>query len=205
MAPFFQGLGFGFGIAVPVGPIGLLCLRRSLHDGRLTGLVSGLGAATADALYGIVAALGLTAVTDVLLRYQQPLHLVGGFFLLGLGLLTLRAKPSGEAARTATPTGLISAYLTVFLLTLSNPMTIITFLGFFTFTGVTVATPNLSSSLALVLGVFLGSAVWWVILSFTAGALRHRLQAGGLRFLNILSGLIIAAFGLWQLAQFRLR
>ncbi|MBS0632672.1 MAG: LysE family transporter [Verrucomicrobia bacterium] len=204
MSSFTQGLIFGFGIAVPVGPIGMLCLRRSVNDGRLTGLISGLGAATADALYGIVAALGLTAVTDILLRYQQALHLVGGLFLIGLGLLTFRAKPSGEAARTPTPTGLLSAYLTVFLLTLSNPMTIITFLGFFTFTGVTVATPNIASSLLLVLGVFLGSATWWVILSFTAGALRHRLQTRGLRFLNIFSGLIITAFGVWQLAQFRL-
>lgn len=205
MSPLFQGLGFGFGIAVPVGPIGLLCLRRSIHDGRLAGLVSGLGAATADAIYGIVAALGLTAVTDTLLHYQQSLHLIGGLFLIGLGLLTLRARPSGEAARTATSTGLVSAYLTVLLLTLSNPMTIITFLGFFTFTGVTVATPNISSSLALVLGVFLGSAAWWVILSLTAGAIRDRLQTRGLRFLNIFSGLIITAFGVWQLAQFRLR
>lgn len=198
MSPLLQGLSFGFSIAVPVGPIGLLCLRRSITDGRLAGLVSGLGAATADAIYGIVAALGLTAVTSLLLSHQFLLHLIGGLVLLGLGLSTLRSRPASEAARTATPTGLASAYFTVLALTLTNPLTILAFLGLFSGLGAATAF-TLSASLLLVLGVFLGSTAWWVMLSFSAAALRTRLQTGGLRALNIVSGVIIAAFGVWQL------
>jgi threonine/homoserine/homoserine lactone efflux protein len=201
MSAFFQGLIIGFSIAVPVGPVGLLCLRRSLTDGRVAGLVSGLGAATADALYGMIAALGLTAVTHLLIEHQRPLQLGGGLFLLYLGLTTLRAKPPAIEARAATASNLRAAYLSTVVLTLANPMTILSFLGIFAGLGAGTARGTPLAAFTLVLGVFLGSAAWWLILSFTAAAFGARLQRGGLRILHVASGVVLGAFGLWQLSR----
>lgn len=200
MPAFLQGLVIGFSIAAPVGPIGLLCIRRSLADGRLAGLVSGLGAATADALYGVVAALGLTAVTALLLEHRALLQLGGGLFLVYLGLATLRPRPSVVVAPAASARNLPAAYLSTLTLTLANPLTILSFLGIFAGLGVGAVGPTALSAFALVAGVFLGSATWWLLLSFTAATLGARLRTGGLRALNVVSGLILAAFGIWQLA-----
>jgi len=198
MPAFLQGLFLGFSIAVPVGPIGLLCLRRSLTDGRLAGLVSGLGAATADAIYGLIAALGLTAITGFLLAYRTPLQLGGGLFLLYLGVSICRAKPP-SAEVSAPTTNLLSAYLSTLVLTLANPMTILSFLGIFAGLGVVSSDSGHLAAFLLVLGVFLGSATWWVLLSLSAGAIGRRLQKGGQRLLNLGSGLLIAGIGVWQL------
>jgi threonine/homoserine/homoserine lactone efflux protein len=200
MQNFLQGLAIGFSIAAPVGPIGLLCIRRSLAEGRLAGFVSGLGAATADAVYGFVAVLGLTAITGVLLAHQAWLHLGGGVFLIYLGLTTLRAAPRSAAARAVAPSNLRSAYLSVFALTLTNPMTVLSFIGIFAGLGVGAQHDGMWAACALVLGVFLGSAAWWLILSSAAGWLGGRLEHGGLRAINVLSAVIIAGFGAWQLA-----
>ncbi len=201
MPAFLQGLVIGFSIAAPVGPIGLLCIRRSLADGRLAGLVSGLGAATADALYGIAAALGLTAITRLLLEHQPFLQLGGSVFLIYLGLSTLRTPPPAAAARVAPAANLPSAYASTLVLTLTNPMTILSFLGIFAGLGVGTSATTPLSSITLVLGVFLGSAAWWLVLSFTAAALSARLRHGGLRLLNVASGLTIATIGLWQITR----
>src|SRR5437868_1618115 len=125
MSPFLQGLVIGFSIAAPVGPIGLLCIRRSVAHGRAAGFVSGLGAATADALYGVVAALGLTAVTTALLAHRAWLQLGGGIFLVGLGIATFRSRPPTSAAREAETARLPAAYASTLALTLTNPMTIL--------------------------------------------------------------------------------
>ncbi|MSU23342.1 MAG: LysE family translocator [Opitutus sp.] len=205
MSPLVQGLVIGFSIAAPVGPIGLLCLRRSLADGRLAGFVSGLGAATADALYGAVAALGLTAITRVLLDHRALLQLGGGVFLLYLGLATLRAKP-GDAGRAETPLceakagKLSAAYFSLVGLTLANPLTILSFVGIFAGLGVGATAGGGWPAFRLVLGVFLGSAAWWLLLSSAAGWLGRQLAHGGLRTINFASGLVIAGFGAWQLA-----
>src|SRR6185369_560193 len=136
MSNLLKGLVIGFSIAAPVGPIGLLCIRRSLTNGRVAGFVSGLGAATADALYGVVAALGLTAITSALLAHQSWLQLGGGGFLVYLGVTTLRAAPPAAAPRATAPTNLRSAYFSVLVLTLTNPMTILSFLGIFAGLGI---------------------------------------------------------------------
>jgi threonine/homoserine/homoserine lactone efflux protein len=196
---FLQGLLIGFSIAAPVGPIGLICIRRSLTAGRLAGLVSGLGAATADALYGIVAALGLTAVTNLLVAYQRPLQFVGGLFLVYLGLAIMRSTPATTATSTPPTATLSAAYFSTLLLTLANPVTVLSFLGIFAGLGLLGNAHAPSAAFALVLGVFLGSAAWWLLLSTSAAALGARLQSGGLRLLNLTSGALIAAFGLWQL------
>ncbi len=199
MSHFFQGLVIGFSIAAPVGPIGLLCIRRSLADGRLAGLVSGLGAATADALYGILAALGLTAVTDLLLGYQLPLQFIGGLFLVYLGIAIMRSNPATDASNPARTPSLSAAYFSTLALTLANPITILSFLGLFAGLGVVGDNQSPFAAFTLVVGVFLGSAAWWLVLSTAATALGKRLRSGGLRLLNLASGALIAAFGFWHL------
>lgn len=199
MSNFVKGLVIGFSIAAPVGPIGLLCIRRSLANGRVAGFVSGLGAATADALYGMIAALGLTVIMNSLLAHQAWLQLGGGAFLVYLGITTLRAAPPANATRTTAATNLRSAYFSVLALTLTNPMTILSFLGIFAGLGFGKETTGALPTCSLVLGVFLGSAAWWLLLSSVAGWLGGRLHHGGLHMLNVFSGLVIAGFGVWQL------
>ena len=201
MDPIFKGAIIGFSLAAPVGPIGLLCIRRSLHDGRLAGFVSGLGAATADALYGLVAAFSLTALTDFLLGYRTALQLLGGLFLLYLGITTFRARAPAPAADRPAP-NLLAAYFSTLVLTATSPVTILAFVGIFAGLGLTI--PDAFSALRLVLGVFLGSAAWWLILSTTASRLGRRLQSGGLRLLNVIAGSLLLAFALWQLTQLAL-
>ncbi|MBI2513767.1 MAG: LysE family transporter [Opitutae bacterium] len=198
---FFKGLLIGFAIAVPVGPIGFLCLRRTLVYGRLTGFVSGLGAATADALYGLVAALGLTAISSFLIRMESWLQFFGGLFLVVLGLKTALAKAPPKHTSEAAPPRTRSwqaAYLSTLALTLTSPATIIAFVAIFAGVGLGVSTSGALHALELVAGVFTGSAAWWLLLSLGAGALRDRLHAHTLHYLHVTSGLGIMALGLWQ-------
>lgn len=194
-----RGLILGFSIAAPVGPIGVLCIRRTLANGRASGLVSGLGAASADAIYGSVAAFGLTVISSFLVERQAVLRLVGGLFLLYLGVRTLLARPAAETAVIAS-TSLGSDYATTFFLTLTNPMTILSFAAVFAGLGLT-AGAGYGSALLLVLGVFLGSALWWLLLVTIVSLVRHRLTPTSLRWVNIASGVIIAAFGLIALGS----
>jgi threonine/homoserine/homoserine lactone efflux protein len=199
MPPFLQGLVIGFSVAAPVGPIGLLCIRRSIADGRLTGFVSGLGAATADALCGGIAAVGLTAVTNLLLAHQTWLQLGGGVFLIWVGVATLRAPAPQRAAVARESKNLLAAWASTLVLTLANPVTILSFLGIFAGLGLGSTTSGSLAACWLVTGVFLGSAAWWLFLSTAAGWLGRRLEHGGLRAVNLVSGLVIATFGVWQL------
>ncbi len=198
---FFKGLLIGFAIAVPVGPIGFLCLRRTLVYGRITGFVSGLGAATADALYGLIAAFGLTAISSFLLRMESWLQFFGGLFLVALGLKTVLAKPPAKAAAEAPPPPTRSwqaAYLSTLALTLTSPATVLAFVAIFAGVGLGVSATTPLHALELVAGVFTGSAAWWLLLSLGAGALRDRLHAHTLHYLHVASGLCIMALGLWQ-------
>lgn len=206
MSFFLKGLIIGFSIAAPVGPIGVLCIRRTLADGRAAGLVSGLGAATADAIYGAVAGFGLTFVSSLLLSHQVWLRTAGGAFLLYLGVrtfsATLTTETSAAEAPSRTGAGLLRAYASTFLLTLTNPMTILSFAAIFAGLGLANAVGGYAvaggyaPAGALVAGVFLGSAAWWLILSSSAGAVRSKVGPPGMRWINRLSGCIIAAFGL---------
>jgi threonine/homoserine/homoserine lactone efflux protein len=192
---FLEGIVIGFAIAAPVGPIGVLCIRRTLAEGRASGLVSGLGAATADAVYGSVAALGLTFVADLLVEGAAWLRLVGGAFLVFLGVRTFLASPA-ERATPPTRSGLVGAYASTLFLTLTNPTTILSFAAVFAGLGVAEdANGDTLSALSLVLGVFLGSATWWFVLSGATSLLRARLSARGLRWVNRVSGTVLATFG----------
>jgi len=190
-----RGLVIGFSIAAPVGPIGVLCIRRTLAEGRVSGLVSGLGAATADAIYGCIAGFGLTFISSILVSQQVWPRLIGGVFLCYLGLKTFVARPAEEAA-SAEGRGLIGAYVSTFFLTLTNPMTILSFAVIFAGLGLGSASGNYISAGLLVSGVFIGSALWWLVLSGGVGLLRTRFNLQGLRWVNSISGIIITGFGL---------
>jgi threonine/homoserine/homoserine lactone efflux protein len=194
----FKGLVIGFSIAAPVGPIGVLCVRRTLAEGRVFGLVSGLGAATADAIYGCIAGFGVTFVSSFLVRHQMWLRLIGGAFLCYLGLKTLLVRPKEQAVVTK-GRGLIGAYASTFFLTLTNPMTVISFAAIFAGLGLADAGGDYVSAGALVLGVFVGSALWWLILSGGVGIFRKRFSFHGLKWVNRISGVIITGFGLLAL------
>ncbi len=202
-ALFARGVVLGFTIAAAVGPISLLCIRRTLAEGRLVGIVSGLGVASADATYGAVAAFGLTAVTDLLVDWRRALAVVGGVFLLWLAWRTFRSIPAEAAAATAASgdgrRGLPGAYLSTLGLTLTNPMTILSFAALFVGLGVTGG--DAAGATLLTLGVFTGSATWWVVLVAAVGAFRSRLTPSGLRRVNIVSGLVIGAFGFVAIAS----
>jgi threonine/homoserine/homoserine lactone efflux protein len=192
---FPRGVGLGFTIAATVGPISLLVIRRTLAEGRVYGLASGLGVATADASYGAIAAFGLTAVTSLLVDGRRPLGIVGGVVLLWLAWQTLRAVPTAAAEErlaVRSRRDLAAAWASLFGLTLTNPMTILSFAALFVGLGVTGG--DLAGAALLTAGVWAGSALWWVILTFVVGRLRERVTPGALRWVNVASGLLIGAF-----------
>jgi len=195
---FLKGLIMGFSIAAPVGPIGILCIRRTLAEGRVSGFVTGLGAATADAIYGCIAGFGLTFISSFLIHQQGWFRLVGGLFLCYLGLKTLLAKPAEQSA-SAKGDGLLGHYVSTFFLTLTNPMTILAFAAIFAGLGVGSGGGNYASAGVLVSGVFLGSTLWWVILSSGVGLFRKRFSLQALRWVNRISGIIVLGFGLISL------
>jgi threonine/homoserine/homoserine lactone efflux protein len=199
IAALLKGLAVGLAIAAPVGPIGLLCIRRTLSDGRRYGLAAGLGAATADACYGVVAGFGLTFLSRFLVAQQFWLTLGGGVFLCYLGARTALARPPARAAATD-PGRLRGAFFSTLLLTLANPMTIMSFIAVFAGLGLGTR-PAYGLAAALVAGIFLGSALWWVLLSSATSLLRSRLSANWLRGVNWVSAALLVAFGLHALAD----
>ncbi len=210
----WKGAIIGFAIAAPVGPIGILCIRRTLSDGRLAGFVSGLGAAGADALYGLVAALGLTLIGRFLVEHRDWISVVGGIFLIYLGALEIRAKPVDPAAPPPQPTGLIGHFVSTFFWTLANPLTILSFIAIFT--GLDVAGPgavepgavgpaerDYPGITALVVGVFAGSALWWLLLSMSVGLFRHHIRGQPMRWPNLIAGSLIIGFGAYAVTAIR--
>jgi threonine/homoserine/homoserine lactone efflux protein len=199
MTVLLRGLVIGFAIAAPVGPIGVLCIRRTLTEGRVSGFLAGLGAATADALYGCVAGFGLTFVSSTLVDQQVWFRLVGGVFLCYLGFRSFFAPPAEKAAEVK-GRGLLGAYASTFALTLTNPMTILSFGAVFAGLGVAEG-GSYESAGALVLGVFIGSALWWSLLSGMASLFRERVTSQGMRWINRISGIVVLVFGVVALAS----
>jgi threonine/homoserine/homoserine lactone efflux protein len=195
---FWKGVVLGFSIAAPVGPIGVLCIRRTLAEGHAAGFVSGLGAATADALYGGIAGFGLTLITRLLVSGQSGMQLIGGIFLCYLGIRTFLSRPA-EPGEEERPAGLLRAYCSTLLLTLTNPMTILSFAAVFAGLGAVGPNRNYLTATLLVTGVFLGSALWWLLLSGGVGLVRSRFNPRGFHWINRLSGLVLFGFGLTAL------
>jgi threonine/homoserine/homoserine lactone efflux protein len=192
---FLTGTILGFSIAAPVGPIGILCIRRTLAEGRRFGLAAGLGAATADAVYGSIAALGLTFISSFLIDQQDLLRVFGGIFLCFLGVRAFLAKVTHYSA-TGSRGNLWSAYGSTFFLTLTNPMTILSFAAIFAGFNMAGKNSGYASAAVLVSGVFVGSSLWWLSLSTGVGLLRSRLSDSLTIGFNRISGSVIFIFGL---------
>jgi threonine/homoserine/homoserine lactone efflux protein len=194
------GLILGLSIAAPVGPIGILCIRRTIAQGKRAGFVSGLGAASADATYGALAALGVSVVTNMFVDLQDWMKVFGGLFLIYLGIKTFLARTIVEAGSSTTK-DLVGNFLSTYLLTISNPMTILFFAAIFSGASVDKLAGQASSPIFVIVGVFMGSAAWWFILSQTAGAIKIWQTGQALTWINRISGSIIFGFGVAALAS----
>jgi threonine/homoserine/homoserine lactone efflux protein len=190
-----QSLWIGLSIAAPVGPIGLLVIQRTLRHGRAVGLATGLGAAFADALYGAVGAFGVSALIGALQAARLPLAVVGGLFLLWMAWRTWNASGAGAGAQAAIRPALWSSFAGTFGLTLSNPATVLSFIAVF---GAMSAGGSPASPTAMVAGVWVGSALWWLTLCGVVGALRERFDETLQRGVGRVSALMLAAFAVWQ-------
>ena len=195
---FIKGFIIGFSIAAPVGPIGILCIQRTLSEGNIQGMVTGLGAATADAIYGFIAAFGLTFISNFLVEQSFWFRLIGGLFLCYLGMKAFLSKPQNPELSLGNRT-ILSAYGTTFFLTLTNPMTILFFAGVFAGLGLVSESIVYTSAGLMVIGVFLGSGSWWLILSGATSIFRSKINNHKLAWINKISGFVILGFGVTAL------
>lgn len=193
---FLRGIIIGFAIAAPVGPIGVLCIQRTLNRGTIFGFVSGMGAATADACYGMIAAFSVAAVFNFLSAQKIWFSLAGGLYLGYLGIKAFQTVPDNRI-ETSNGTGRLAAYLSVLVLTLTNPMTIFAFAAVFAGFGFGNTDGNHLNAFILVVGVFTGSAMWWLALSSTTGLIRHKFNPGHLAWINRISGIVILGFAVY--------
>ncbi len=194
-----KGMGFGLAVAAPVGPMSLLCMRRTLALGWRQGLATGAGIATGDGAYAGVAVLGLAGLSSFMLAHERPLHLAAGLFLLYLGLRTAFARPS-EAAQGPVPIGAGRAFASAVLLTLTNPPTIVMFAAIFA----SLSPPQgfaLDTAAATVAGVMAGSILWWCGVVTCVSAVRHAIGQGARRWIDRVAGLTLAGFGAAELRR----
>lgn len=200
---FLKGLILGFVIAAPTGPIGIMCARRTLTVGRRAGFASGMGAATADVIYGFIAAFGVTFISDMLIEHQSGLRLAGGFLLCFLGIKTFVQRPEREPLSKPSLSRFAGMYTSTFFLTLTNPATIFSLAAVFAGFGLAGARGSILSAGVLVLGVFLGSAVWWLFLAGVVTLLKRRIGDPRLEWVNKIAGIIIALTGVGALLSLK--
>jgi threonine/homoserine/homoserine lactone efflux protein len=191
---FIQGIIIGLTLAVPVGPIALMCIHRTVIEGRLHGIFSGLGVATADSCYAAISVLGLTVISGVIVSHQYPFRFLAAFVLIIIGIRVFMAAPRCICAETEHETYL-KDYLSMVAIAIANPLTLVFFLVLLPGIGVFVQGNSFFSALEFVAGVFLGSAVWWIILCGFIGSVRSRISQERFGLINRVSGLLIACFG----------
>lgn len=193
-----KGIVIGFSVAAPVGPIGVLCIKRTLTEGRLAGFITGMGAAVADTFYGIIAGFGITAISILMLEQAIWMKLIGGSFLIYMGIKSFLNKSETKEITITNDTHLKN-FISTFFLTVSNPSTIVSFVAIFAGLGIGNNESDSISSSVFVLGVFIGSALWWFILSSIVGLFRDKITAQKLSWINQFSGIIIFIFGIFAL------
>lgn len=191
-----KGLILGIAVAMPVGPIGILCINRTLNKNYLSGIISGMGAATADMMYGVIAAFGLTFISNFLIDHRYNFQIVGGIFLLFMGIRTYRKKKVNFDKKEIPKGNLIRDYFSTFILTLSNPATILFFTAIFAAMGLANINANYISALILIAGVFAGSGIWWIFLSGITNKFRYKISTKFLHHINIISGIGIVIFSI---------
>jgi len=190
---FLKGIAIGFIMAIPIGPIGIMCIRKTLTEGRLSGLIIGLGAATADLFYGCVAVFGLTVISDTLSDQRIWIRIVGGALLFFLGIKTFRAQPKDPKLKIS-GSGRLRSYFTVVVLTLTNPLTIFAFIAVFAAFGLGDGL-SFFSAVVLVAGVFIGSCLWFFLLTSGTILFRKKLDLVGLKWVNKIAGILIIISG----------
>ncbi|MEK9178121.1 MAG: LysE family transporter [Patescibacteria group bacterium] len=190
-----KGLAIGLLMAIPVGPVGVLCIQRTLDRGKLSGFISGLGAATVDAFYGAIAAFGLMIIFDFLVNYQLAIQLVGVLVLLYLGIKAFFG-PQKETISIERGTDIITDYFSTLLLTATNPTTVVTFTALFAVTVTGFSSVSYDLATILVIGVFFGSSLWWFILSLGIEYISLRMGSFSLVTINKISGIITILFAI---------
>ena len=196
---FLKGLIIGFAMEVPIGPLGVMCIRKTLAEGHSRGLIIGLGAATVDSPYGGIGAFGLNFISDVITDQHVWLRLVGGGLLLFLGIRTFRAKRK-DSVVPFEKKGWLGSYISSFLLALTNPVTIFAFVAVFAAFGLGHQLTIISACI-LVLGVFIGTSLWFLILSYIATVFKKKLDSGGLKLVNKIAGVLIILSGVAALVS----
>jgi threonine/homoserine/homoserine lactone efflux protein len=195
-----KGAVIGFAVAAPVGPIGMLCIRTTLERGRIAGFAAGLGAAVADAVYGAIGVLGVTAISGIIEAQRFWLELGGGVFVIAFGIHLGLTRPNYQNSDEI-PVSLFADFLKTLLLTLANPSTILTFMAIFAGVPAAAGAAQLQAVPVIVLGVLLGSAAWWLTLSQGVGFIRHRISEQALKWMNWVAGILLVGFGLYTLGH----
>jgi|APAra7269096979_1048534.scaffolds.fasta_scaffold12321_5 threonine/homoserine/homoserine lactone efflux protein len=199
-----KGAGIGFAVAAPVGPIGMLCIRTTLERGRVAGFAAGLGAAVADAIYGAIGVLGVTAISGYIEAQRIWLELGGGIFVILFGIHLGFTKPNIQNGNDEIPVSLWADFMKTLVLTLANPSTILTFMAIFA--GVPgAAASEMAAVPVIIFGVLLGSAAWWLFLSQGVGVIRHRISERALKWMNWAAGILLVAFGAYTLGHLALQ
>ncbi len=195
---FIQGMIIGLTLAVPVGPIALMCIQRAVADGRLHGIVSGIGVATADSFYAGVTFFGLTAISGLIIAHQVSLRLAAAVVLILVGMRIFLTMPAPLTVKTEHETYL-KDYLSMVAIAIANPLTLIFFVAILPGFGVVFFENSVLSASEFVGGVFFGSTLWWIILCGSIGSVRSRISAEHLRLINRISGVMIVCFGMGML------
>ena len=195
-----QGAAMGFLVAAAIGPIAMLCIRTTLERGRIAGIAAGMVVALADTIYAAIGAYGISFVGAALTSGEAWLKLVGGIVLIAFGIYLARKQPVTAAEEQEVPKSIVADFAMTFGLTLTNPMTILSFAGLFAGVSGLRGFP-LSEIPALLIGVFAGSAVWWVALAFVIGLIRHRISPTTMLWINRGSAAAIIGFGLYVLVE----
>jgi threonine/homoserine/homoserine lactone efflux protein len=198
---YLRGIAIGFAIAAPIGPVGLLCIRKALADGRLAAWMAGLGAALADTVFGAVVGLGLGAVSHFLNGHAVTLKLIGGIFMLALGVKTWRAGTYAWEPDKTKGLGLWQDFAATFLITMTNPATILGVMGVFAAFGAAAQPAGPGQAWLLVAGVFCGSALWWAVLTEMTILVRARFTPARMRLFNHVSGALLVTLGIGALAS----
>lgn len=198
---FIKCIISGFLLAAPIGPVNLICIRQTLSEGRLPGLIVGLGAAMADAVYGYAAAAGLSVLTAFILHYNTAFRWGGGLLIIYLGVRAFRTTPHSPANENTPTKSLYKLFAGVFFLTLANPVTVFTFIAVFSSFGIALLVTNLFTTALAASGVFVGSALWWILLTSIVCLFRNRVTPSVIGKVNKIAGIIIILLGIASILE----
>lgn len=204
----FEGMIVGFSASVPLGPIGVLCIQRTLQRGRLAGLFSGLGAAISDTIYAVIAGFSLSFIVAFIEEQIFWIQIFGAVILFLLGAHIYRSNPAVQLRRQRrSKSSYLQDFISTFLLTISNPLALFLFIAFFAGFGVVAPNSGLAAQLVLILGVFLGATTWWLLLTSVVGLFRHAVNLRRLYWINKIAGatiigLVLVGLVVWLLREF---